>query len=302
MPCHNGGAFLEEALVSIRSQSRSPDEVIVVDDGSSDDSAAVAASFGARVISQPNLGDGAARNTGLRAATGDVIAWLDADDTWRPHHLQVVGDLLGRHPDAAAAFGAVRRFGTSNTLIPGYVPTHSPGNVVREAFSDWLHTTISAVVRRPALLEIGGFDEHERYGVDFDLWLRLSHEHPMVSTHEVTADWRWHGNQQSAARHRQIAAVYRYRRKFLDHLQEQGEVQLAAMLEKDFARIWIRDVRSAVQDDDVLLLGVLRESVSLVPGLSWTDSRTWSWAARRPSAARRAAAIRRSIRALRRTI
>jgi glycosyltransferase involved in cell wall biosynthesis len=296
IPCYNGADYLLQALASVASQSRPPDEVIVVDDGSTDGSAAIAESWGATVLCQPNRGDGAARNTGLRAAGGDAVAWLDADDRWRPHHLEVVVGLLDRHPEAAVAFGAVERFGDDDTLIPGYVPTDAAGPVVREAFADWVHTTISAVVRRSALLDVGGFDESERYSVDFDLWLRLSRGRRFIATHEVTADWRWHPYQQSASRHRQIAAVYRYRRRFIDQLRRDGDEDLAVELEQDFARIWIRDVREAVGVGDKMMLRTLREGSPLVHELGTTDRRRWMVAAYAPSTARRAAAVRRALR------
>src|SRR4051812_12252844 len=94
VPCYNGEVFLAEALESISRQSRRVDEIIVVDDGSTDRSAEVAESWGATVIRQPNRGEGAARNRGIEAAKGDVIAWLDADDLWRPRHIEVVAGML----------------------------------------------------------------------------------------------------------------------------------------------------------------------------------------------------------------
>jgi glycosyltransferase involved in cell wall biosynthesis len=86
IPCYNGARFIRETLESVRAQTRPVLEVIVVDDGSTDDSAAIAESFGplVRVIRQPNQGESVARNRGIDEAKGDWIAFLDADDLWLP--------------------------------------------------------------------------------------------------------------------------------------------------------------------------------------------------------------------------
>jgi glycosyltransferase involved in cell wall biosynthesis len=295
VPCYNGEPFLVDALESIRRQSRPVNEIIVVDDGSTDRSAEVAEKFGATVIRQPNRGEGAARNRGIEAARSDAIAWLDADDLWRPRHIEVVAGLLERHASAAGAFGAVQRFGADHARILGYVPTDEPASVLLEAFQDWLHTTIGAVTRRAALLEVGGFDEDERYSVDFDLWLRLARSHRFVATHQVTADWRWHASQQSSSADRQIAAVYRYRRRFIDALNAEHDESLARSLEHEFARLWLRDMHAAVRSADRAGMEVLREAASLVPALGSRDRRFWMLVTQVPVAAMKGALRIRSL-------
>src|SRR5262245_20179101 len=90
IPCYNAGRFLKETLESILAQTRPALEVIVVDDGSTDDSAAVAGAFGppVRVLRQSNQGESVARNRGLDEARGDWVAFLDADDVWAPDKLE----------------------------------------------------------------------------------------------------------------------------------------------------------------------------------------------------------------------
>jgi glycosyltransferase involved in cell wall biosynthesis len=97
IPCYNGARFLREALDSVLAQTHPAREVIVVDDGSTDDSAAVAASYGppVRVIRQPNQGESVARNRGIDAAEGDWVAFLDADDWWLPEKLEEQAKLMG---------------------------------------------------------------------------------------------------------------------------------------------------------------------------------------------------------------
>ncbi len=90
IPCYNGSRFIRETLESVLAQTLRPLEVLVIDDGSTDDSAAIAESFGepVRVIRQPNQGESVARNRGIDEARGEWIAFLDADDIWKPEKLQ----------------------------------------------------------------------------------------------------------------------------------------------------------------------------------------------------------------------
>jgi glycosyltransferase involved in cell wall biosynthesis len=284
VPCYNGERWLREALDSIRAQTRPVHEIIVVDDGSTDRSREIASSYGTRVIEhETNRGNGAARNSGIHAATGDAIAWLDTDDTWRPDHVETVAGLLDRHPDAAAAFGAVQVFGTGDRLILGYVPISGVAeDALLEAFRDWLHTTISAIVRRSALLAVGGFDESERYAVDFDLWLRLARNHRFVATDHVTADWQWHEAQLSAAPQRQYDAVYRYRRRFLDSLASDGEHTLKATLEDEFRVIWLDELHAALDADDEATFRAVASRASLVHGVGWTRRAVFKLSAHLP--------------------
>jgi glycosyltransferase involved in cell wall biosynthesis len=97
MPVHDGERFLGEAIDSVLAQTYEPVEVIVVDDGSTDGSAAIARERPVGYVRQSNRGVAAARNAGLAAAQGDLIAFLDQDDLWLPHKLDAqVGYLLGR--------------------------------------------------------------------------------------------------------------------------------------------------------------------------------------------------------------
>lgn len=259
IPCYNGQDYLREALSSVQAQTRSAYEIIVVDDGSTDDSVKIARAHGARVVAQNNLGEGAARNAGIRACSGELVASLDADDRWHPHHLATVAGLLDANPDAVGAFGAVQRFGSDTGLVRGCVPPGPPAVMMEEAFREWLHTTISSVVRRDALVDLGGFDEQERSAVDFDLWLRLAKAHKFVATYEVTAEWRMHPAQQSAHQWKQLAAVYRFRRRFIDALHAEDDPR-GLHFERLFNRVWVKEVAARLRTREY------RSLVTLVGG------------------------------------
>jgi glycosyltransferase involved in cell wall biosynthesis len=250
-------------------------ELIVVDDGSTDESSEIARRAGATVLANArNSGDGPARNRGIAAATGDVVCFLDADDVWLPRHIETVVGLLDAHPEASASFAAVQRFGCRNETILGGVPFGPPCNVLREAFADWVHTTIGSCVRRSAIAEIGGFDEQERYSTDFDFWLRLAEGRLFVATRETTSCWRWHGQNQSTQRHQQMAAVYRFRRQFLDQLRGRGEHDTARLLAADMPHIWRREMMQAWAEGDTATLGFLQSEGARTFGIpisTWMD-------------------------------
>lgn len=112
IPAYNAQSFLADAIESARSQSIAPAEVIVVDDGSTDATADVAARFGPAValIRQPNAGIGAARNAGLAAATGDWLAFLDADDLWTPDKTALQLAAFDTEPALDIVFGSMQPF------------------------------------------------------------------------------------------------------------------------------------------------------------------------------------------------
>lgn len=106
IPVRNGGRFLAEAVASVRAQGEAGVEIVVVDDGSTDDTPAVSAALpGVRLIRQAPAGAGAARNRGAEAATGEWLAFLDADDLWTPDKLAVQWRWLEAHPATDVVFG-----------------------------------------------------------------------------------------------------------------------------------------------------------------------------------------------------
>jgi len=277
IPCYNAESFLEQAIESVHAQTRPVKEIIVVDDASTDGSIGVAVRYGARVVVQGcNRGVGAARNAGIRAAEGDLIAWLDADDSWEPHHLATVAALLERNPTAAVAFGATRRFGTRGGVVKGYVPEGPPTDVFWPAFDDWLHTMIGSVTRREVLGEIGGFAEDERYSTDFDIWLRLARLHLFVATHEVTNNWRWHSNQMSSSHEEQIRAVYRFRRKLWSQLLREGSFSLAKRVASRSRHLLETELHRARFAGDVEQLRFLASLIPLLPPVPWRTRLKWA--------------------------
>lgn len=123
IPTYNVGRFLSAALDSVFAQDYRPIEVIVVDDGSTDDTAVVVRSFpGVRYIHQANQGPPAARNTGLANSTGELIAFLDADDRWTPNKLSAQARYLAEHPEVGCVIGRLQNYLDENAQQPSWIP------------------------------------------------------------------------------------------------------------------------------------------------------------------------------------
>ncbi|OAN51544.1 glycosyltransferase family 2 protein [Magnetospirillum moscoviense] len=181
IPAHNAARTLHRALASVFIQDISPLEVIVVDDGSSDRSADLAADFAGGVVRVIRLdqcrGAANARNHGVGAARGDLIAFLDADDEWMPTKLARQTDLLRANPAMDFVSCGARLIAPDGSdcgnLYPGRPPAWG-----REAWRVLLAynfiATPSVVVRRQALNKAGAFDTTLKVGEDQDMWIRLA--------------------------------------------------------------------------------------------------------------------------------
>jgi glycosyltransferase involved in cell wall biosynthesis len=154
---HNYGTFLVDAVRSALTQRLPPDEVIVVDDGSTDDSvarcrAAFADESRVRILTQPNAGQLAAFITATAEARGDVLAFLDADDAWEPEYLARLAALYQARPDVDFVFTNMRYFGARQGLRYRWPHDHDHGHSLLLAawFQPWLASATSAIsLRRP---------------------------------------------------------------------------------------------------------------------------------------------------------
>jgi glycosyltransferase involved in cell wall biosynthesis len=179
--------FLTEALESIFSQSRQPDDVIVIDDGSPDREAlhdALAPHAGrVRLLHQHNCGAGAARNRGMAAADAEFVAFLDADDRWLPDFLAHQLQAFARRPELDMLYADGLIIGTTPLAGRTYMAEcPSTGPVTVASLLDLrCNVLLSTVVaRRTALLAVGGFDESLRRGHDADLWFRLARHGALI--------------------------------------------------------------------------------------------------------------------------
>jgi glycosyltransferase involved in cell wall biosynthesis len=173
--------YLADALASVFSQTRLPDEVIVVDDGSPDrrelEAAIAPHASRVRLLAQANAGAGAARNKGLAATSAELVALLDADDRWFPRFLERQVAAISAAPGIDLVYSDGLFIGQS--ALSGRTFTSACPSSERVTFEQLLSqqstVLLSAVVaRRASMLAVGGFDESLRRGQDFDLWLRMA--------------------------------------------------------------------------------------------------------------------------------
>jgi glycosyltransferase involved in cell wall biosynthesis len=170
IPCYNYARFLPDAVASVLGQSFSAWELLIVDDGSTDDTFATARRLQSmapiRLLRQPNGGPSAARNTGGRHARAPLLLFLDADDMLAPDALRLMVAALHAAPDAAFVSGAMQVFGNDDVFWPG-LPVDGAALM--------LDNTVlpAALVRRAAWEAVGGFDPAMQLYEDWDFWLRI---------------------------------------------------------------------------------------------------------------------------------
>ena len=202
IPAHNAAKYLCETLESVRAQTFRDYETIVVDDGSSDNTAELAERFsGVRCLRQKNRGASAARNAGIGAARGTYIAFLDADDLWLPEKLekQAKGLEANRaawiYCDALVFDSATRR----TVCRIGERIRLQEGEVLWPLLLRSFIPSATPVIKRNALIEAGLFDEapERRIGEDWSLWLRIAERYPIALIDEPLALIRRHGESTS---------------------------------------------------------------------------------------------------------
>lgn len=180
IPAFNAECHLGEALSSVREQAVPDMEVLVVDDGSSDGTAGVAGSFSGtldvRVLRQGNAGPAVARNVGVREASGDLVAFLDADDIMLPGRLSSQLALMLEQPDLGLVFSDLMTFDDRGVICRSRKMFSDPcgGWVLDSLLMDNFITTSTVMAPRERLLEAGLFNEERRISEDFELWLRMA--------------------------------------------------------------------------------------------------------------------------------
>jgi glycosyltransferase involved in cell wall biosynthesis len=200
IPTYQSGRYVGSAIESVLVQTRPPDEVIVVDDGSTDDTADVLGRFGQRirVIRQANAGVSLARDRGARSATGSLVAFLDADDEWSPRKLEVQVPRMSA-PEVIASFTEAlfedersgRTWHVRYTLEPDMTATLLLRGCV-------IGNNSTVVVRREPFLAIGGYDPALSQSADWDMWIRLSEHGRFELVREPLARYRVRAGSMSA--------------------------------------------------------------------------------------------------------
>lgn len=189
IPVFNSERFISEAIQSVIDQNYEPLQVIIVDDGSTDDTADIIAAFGKEItyLFQNNAGPAAARNKGLEMATGNFIAFLDSDDLWPENKLMDALAEFEKNPSLGFVQGLTRqvydrRYGLDT------------GNLIKKEETLFVFLLGSAMFRKSAFDQIGGFDESMKYCEDLDWFLRaIEEEIPFIIHEKTSLIYRIHG-------------------------------------------------------------------------------------------------------------
>jgi glycosyltransferase involved in cell wall biosynthesis len=199
IPCYNQAHFVSEAIESALAQTHSPIEIVVVDDGSADNTSAIAARYpGVRYVRQENKGLAGARNTGIRQSTGDFLVFLDADDRLMPRAVQAGLDSLRAHPECAFVSGHHRVIASDGSLLWEWKDHSLAHPLDRDPYEallrqNYIPTVGTVLFRRPVFEAVGVFDGSWDAAADYDFYLRVARSFPILCHHEQVLEYRRHG-------------------------------------------------------------------------------------------------------------
>lgn len=210
IPAYNAEAFLGDAIKSIHAQTLPVLEIIVVDDGSTDRTSSIAASLNTRVIRQANSGASAARNAGIRASTGQWIAFLDADDIWEPEKTECQYEMINLCPDVYIVSCDHCLINNRQVIISSYLsalgnPQRSLKNSHTNKFgiyfphiaddffcSKWVLLPSTVMIRHEACHSVGFFNESLRGIEDFEFFMRVISRYPLAVVERPLMRYRLH--------------------------------------------------------------------------------------------------------------
>lgn len=196
IPCYNHAHFLGEAIDSVLSQTYSPIEVIIVDDGSTDEIAQIIVERpGVRYMRQDNRGLAPARNAGLSHSQGDYLLFLDADDRLLPNAIATGVQALEARKDCAFVFGSFRTIGTKKGLSS--LPRDQNYDYEELLKCNFIANPGSVLYNRWVFSHVGGFDESNSPAADYDLYLRVAREFPIFCHHQPVVEYRKHQDNMS---------------------------------------------------------------------------------------------------------
>ena len=217
-PSFNQGRFIRESIESVLSQDYPRLEYIVIDGGSTDETLDILRSYGDRLVwrSGPDAGQAEAVNSGFTLARGEILGWLNSDDTYLPGAVNAAVEHLVASPDVAAVYGEAYYIDPNNTII-GVYPTED--FTMRRLTETCFICQPTSFIRRSALEAAGMLDRSLRYCMDYELWIRLGRRYRIERIHRFLANSRRHAEAKSFA----------YRDRCFD--------EIYAVAEKSFGRV-----------------------------------------------------------------
>ena len=243
-PTYNRARFLPAAVASVLSQTFGDFELIIVDDGSEDNTPDVLKPFLAdrrvRYVYQENQGQSHARNLALKQATGDFIAFLDSDDVWAPDKLEKQLAVFRANPEVDIVHGDEATINEQGSVVSLQNMRRYSGRITRYLLADNSVSITTALVRRRCFDEMGGFDTSVGVADDYELWLRFSARYCYQYEPGIVASYRVMADQISSDKRRRYAANERIIQQFLARY---GEVLSPGERRWGLARFYCRKAR-----------------------------------------------------------
>lgn len=202
VPAYNASRTIQETIESVFNQTCSDFELLVINDGSQDTTAEIVSNIQdprLKLFSYSNAGVSAARNRGLAKASGEFVAFLDADDLWTPDKLAAQLAALQANPQAAVAYSWVDNIDESGHFLSSGWHICASGDIHAQLLmGNFIQSCSNNLIRREALSTVGGFEESLSPAEDWDIWLRLASRYPFVALPQIHVLYRRSGNSASS--------------------------------------------------------------------------------------------------------
>jgi glycosyltransferase involved in cell wall biosynthesis len=269
IPCYNQAHFLSEAIESVLAQTYSNFEIVVVDDGSVDNTSEVAVHYsGVRLIRQKNQGSGAARNKGFQLCKGKYIVFLDSDDRLLPKALEISLKFLENHPECAFSYGHVKLITSDGSPLP--IPPQScieKDHYYKLLQHNYIWNPSVQMFRRDILKSVGGFDASLRRAQDFELNLRITKKYPIICIDKAIAEYRYHEQNISQNYGRQLKFTALVMQKQLQYVRGNRQLMNAYRegsyeTENYYGNIMINEIRGNLHEYKIM--SALRNMIVLL--------------------------------------
>ncbi|HEY9673425.1 MAG TPA: glycosyltransferase [Waterburya sp.] len=238
IPVYNGEKSIKETLDSILHQTISDLEILIINDGSQDSTIEIVTSVQdprIQIFSYPNAGLAASRNRGIKLASTDYISFIDADDLWTPDKLEAQYKALQENPQAAVAYSWTDYIDDSSQFLRrGSHITVQGDAQAKLLVMDFLENGSNALIRKQALIDVGGFDELLPAAEDWDIFLKLAAKYSFVAVPSSQILYRISANSMSANVVRQEAACL----KVLDRAFTQAPESLQCLKRHSFGNLY----------------------------------------------------------------
>lgn len=202
-PSYNQASFIERTILSVFNQNYPDLEYIIIDGGSTDGTLSILKKYSDRIIwkSEKDNGQSDAINKGLRMATGDIVAYLNSDDTYEPGALQKVTDFFQTNPDQKWVYGKCKIINKNDQKIRKLITFYKNLLLKKYSYSKLLSENFisqpATFWKKELLQEVGYFNEDEHFCMDYEYWLRIGQKYPAGVINEYLANFRYYANSKS---------------------------------------------------------------------------------------------------------